>query len=153
MIATDRSEHPVCESLRAHDYESVREFVSSMFDLELSDDAAEMICALWGGRHCDWHVSAGPAIWIKNRLYNLGTFRTPGIQPDDEDHRFVANALHVFFLQLEETSEMIASLKVGETPSTSEIARSIVFDSKFYIKPIDSTAYKVWNNKVTKEKK
>jgi hypothetical protein len=121
-----------------------------MFDLELSDDAAEMICTLWGKRHCDWHVSAGPAIWIKNRLYNLGTFRNPGRQRPDDDERYAANALHVFFLQLEETAEMLASLRRNESPSAAEVSRSRVFDSKLFVTPIDRTAHKVWTNKVKK---
>ena len=138
------NDHPVCQALRSCEFGVIRSFVSEMFDYELSDHEALSLCVSWNGqkRFQSWKVSAGPAIWIKNRLIERGAFRTNHSPPFDFAEAATA-VLHVFFLALEETTEMLERLKNDDAQFASKVARSKLFSSPLVTSPIDSLTLKV----------
>jgi hypothetical protein len=88
-----------------------------------------------------WETAAGPVCWVKNRLLDAGYFK-PGGQCHDDS--FVTAILHVGFLSLPESPEMIARLKneLAEEPSParSRFANSV---QRYAVSPIDATAGRV----------
>jgi|688.fasta_scaffold107683_8 hypothetical protein len=88
-----------------------------------------------------WETAAGPVCWVKNRLLDEGYFK-PGGQCHDDS--FVTAILHVGFLSLPESPEMIARLKneLAEEPSParSRFANSV---QRYAVSPIDATAGRV----------
>lgn len=139
-------DHPVCQALRSANVSVVREFVRSMFDYELSDEDSKRLFVAWKGRKNGWTLSTGPAMWIKNRLLELGCFRTERNPPLGTDELATA-VLHVFFVSLEETAEMIAFLQNEQTEEQQKklasVARSKLFGTPRVVTPIDSTAAKI----------
>lgn len=140
-------DHPVCRALRESDFEAVREFTLAMFEYELSDHEVAAICKKWGDRKNGWTISAGPAMWIKNRLSELGAFRLSRSLPPDVEKPCVTAIMHCFFLSLEETAEMLAFLQNEETEAQkkriAKVAKSKLFGTPLVVQPIDSTAAKV----------
>lgn len=146
-VSRDReNDHPVCRALRSADFSVIRDFVLSMFDYEVSDVEAKHLCSKWNRRKNGWHLSTGPAMWIKNRLMECGCFKTERNPPTDFDDMATA-VLHCFFLSLEETAEMIEILKNENDQAQREklyaVARSKLFGTTRVVTPIDRTAAKI----------
>ena len=140
-------ENPACRALRNGDAAEIRRFVRAMFDCELTDHEVASLCKKWGGRESRWTVSAGPAMWIKNRLCELGLFRLSRNLPPDIEQPTVTAVMHIFFLSLEETAAMMEILKNENQPEQkkriAKVARSKLFGTPLVVTPVDSTAGKV----------
>lgn len=139
-------ENPVCQALSHGDVDTVRQFVRTMFDYELTDVEVALLCKKWGRRDSRWTVSAGPAMWIKNRLMELGCFRVRH-DPSTDFGDATTAVLHVFFMSLEETAEMILFLQnereAEHKKKLAKVARSKLFGTPLVVAPVDSTAGKV----------
>lgn len=152
----DWSIHPACKAMDAGDFAAVRTFCMEMFDHELSDHDAKVICTRWAGRtrkELHWDTACGPAIWIKNRLLELHALDAPHNPPTDFDDLATA-VLHTFFLSLEETAEMMAILHnedVMTADDRKKPARSKMFNTPLEVQPIDSTAATVTNSRPKKK--
>lgn len=137
-------------ALAERNTDAVRRFVLTMFDIDPGESAAESLCDAWQSekRSDRWDTSAGPAMWCKNRLQEWKLWPTAGHEGCG-DIRLEA-ILHVFFLFLEETQEMIALLPEG-SPTEAKLARSKVSKTNKVIQPIDKTAERVtnWKDKQT----
>lgn len=81
-------------------------------------------------------------IWFKNRLSEAGYLSS---RADDDALAFRATArLHVWFLYLRESVEMIAFLQAEGKPRESSVARSRLFASLLReLRPIDKTAWRM----------
>lgn len=133
----------IFQALSTSQLDRVQRFVRDTFDLEISASNAAEICARWRkfNPRMVWTTSAGPAIWIKSRLAEMAAFKdVPHSPPEDFD---VTAILHVFFLFLEETSDMIERLRNDRTPVESEVARSKVSTTTEKITPVDRVAGRV----------
>lgn len=80
----------------------------------------------------------GNLIYIKSRLAERGAFKPCGLHEDDAQ----TARLHVFFLTLDETPEMLSRLPEG-TPIASQVARSKISKTPLKISPIYLTAQTV----------
>ena len=123
------------------DVDAVRQFCRTMFDVDPGEDTATRLCVAWKKHHGGkWHTSAGPAMWVKNRLREWEEWPTAGHEGCG-DVRLEA-ILHVFFLFLKETQEMLANLPEG-AKATPKVARSKISKTQELIQPIDRVAHDV----------
>jgi hypothetical protein len=88
-----------------------------------------------------WETATGPVCWVKNRLLDAGYFK-PGRQCHDDS--VVTAILHVGFLSLPESPEMLERLKNeprdAPAPARSRFANCV---QKYAVAPIDATAGRV----------
>ena len=91
-----------------------------------------------------WNTSVGPFAWVKNRALEAGLIPF-GWAPLD-DSRVVTAVLHIGFLSLSETSEMMARLpEAAQFPSDSTARSRLVAEMAIRsVSPIDGTAAKVF---------
>lgn len=129
-------------ALNERNTEAVRRFCVTMFDIDPGEKIAESLCDAWQERNVrtHWDTSAGPAMWCKNRLYEWDQIPKAGKQGCG-DIRLEA-ILHVFFLFLDETQEMLSLLPEG-VKAVAKPARSKVSKTNELIHPIDKTAERV----------
>lgn len=119
----------------------VADLAAEWFDVFVSPTLSSRIAKLARQHTRRWDTAAGPVCWVKNRLLDAGYFK-PGRQCHDDS--FVTATLHVGFLSLPESPEMLARLK-NERPEASSPARSRFANSvqKYAVSPIDATAGRV----------
>lgn len=93
----------------------------------------------WAGKKLNG-TTAGLAIWLKSRLYEQGAFDVVHHPPDD---LHTACEMHVFFIHLEETKQMMARLKSDAEAKRDTIARSRMhkYMQANEVAPIDKTAF------------
>lgn len=88
-------------------------------------------------------VAAGPLIWLKTHLNDLGLLPVSGEPPPDDSAEAATATFHVGFIALAETEEMLLRLK-NEEPATetNRPARSKMFETaqKQDVAPIDALA-------------
>lgn len=119
------------------DPELLRRYVSERFDIEMSEQDAE-----WISHHKhrpSYHCDDCQIIWLNNRLRELQYIPTT-FSGTLFDERFEV-VMHVFFLSLEETPEMLARLpEVTATDKKLQTARSKISTTPLAIQPIDGLA-------------
>jgi hypothetical protein len=116
-------------------------FAREWFDVFVPESLARRIASQARSHKERWETAAGPVCWAKNRLLDAGYFR-PG--RNEFDDSMVTATLHVGFLSLGESPEMIARLK-NEQPGDPSPARSRFAElvKKYAVAPIDATACRV----------
>jgi hypothetical protein len=90
-----------------------------------------------------WETTAGPFAWVKNRILESGLLPFGGFDPSAEP--VVTAVLHVGFLSLPETREMLDRLMFDPERSKDSTARSR-FGKTVHVhavSPIDATASRV----------
>ena len=134
--------NPVCKAMFDGDALTVRAFCMTIFSLDIDDEVAETLCRKWQKWNptLPWHNSAGPAMWIKNRLGELGQIpRCDGNEVPTAETAI----LHCFFIHLQETQEMLARLRNDKSNIASAVARSKISSTQQHIEPIDAVASRV----------
>lgn len=110
------------------------------FDVDVSKDLAEKWSAKYNKTIARTYItSAGPLMWLKNRMMEQmlfvygGSQDFPGIDGCD---------LHVAFLFIEETEEMLCRLRTPERTTTPDesVARSKIGKTNTKIQPVDALA-------------
>lgn len=91
-----------------------------------------------------WDTAAGPFAWVKNRALEAGLI--PFGWAHFDDRRIVTAVLHIGFLSLPETSEMVARLpEAAQSPPDSTARSRLVSEMAIRsVSPIDGTAAKVF---------
>ena len=96
------------------------------------------------------------ACWVVNRVNSLEwpRWRDGRVEFDvepKEPEDFVTATMHVGFLSLEETPEMLARLHVPDMEFLYEIARSKISTTNEFIQPINATTHRVaqWPDRST----
>jgi hypothetical protein len=130
----------------------VQDVVREWWDVDISLECAAVIYTAYIKTHdkrvkaslkTDYLVTAaGPLVWLKSKLLDLALLPGPGGCEDDEQGTVTA-VLHIGFLCLEETEEMLANLR-NETPQedVNRPARSKMFTvaQRQTVAPIDALA-------------
>jgi hypothetical protein len=91
-------------------------------------------------------TAAGPLVWLKQRLNDAGLLPVSGNPPPDDKPTATTAVLHVGFLCVPETEEMMCRLRNEPLPTdTNNPARSKMFETaqKQIVTPIDALAGKV----------
>jgi hypothetical protein len=124
--------------------DGLRRFASEWLGVSVgSGDAAKWAAA--ARQHKErWDTATGPFVWVKNRVLEAGLIPF-GWEPFD-DRRIVTAVLHIGFLSLSETSEMVARLpEATQLPSDSTARSRLVGEMAIRsVSPIDGTAAKVF---------
>jgi hypothetical protein len=109
-------------------------------------DLAERWAKIFTNLESRYSTSAGPLIWLKNRILENGLLERAGGKQPDAVEFFTEH--HMFFIFIEETKEMLARLNKEKARSEAEAARSKVFREMpiHNVQPIDKTAWKVANS-------
>lgn len=139
--------HRIAIAYREHDLPAVQSFVTDECGVECDEATAAWLCRKfdeWEKKtgECRWKsTTTGYVMWTRNRLTERGAFhvRDGGTYHDDR----VCCDLHVFFLFIDETDEMIANLKNETAKALYQEARSRVFKTAQILTPIDKTAQRV----------
>jgi hypothetical protein len=127
--------------------EGLRSAALEWFDVAVDTDDA----ARWSAKYnktmpSRYDTSAGPLMWLKNRMLERQLFSWGGA-PDYLTLDGVD--LHIAFLFIEETEEMLCRLRKPERTTTPDesVARSKIGKTAEIIQPIDATAAAVtdWN--------
>ena len=121
--------------------EGVADLAAEWFDVFVPQSLSSRIAKQARQHTRRWETAAGPVCWVKNRLLDEGYFK-PGRQCHDDS--VVTAILHVGFLSLPESPEMLERLK-NETPTEPALARSRFANcvKKYAVAPIDATAGRV----------
>jgi len=131
--------------MTAHDQistpEGVETFAAEWFDVYVAPPLASSIANYAKSLRNRWETAAGPVCLVKNILLEAGYFKPSGLIFDDS---LVTAILHVGFIFIRESQEMVELLK-NEEPSESSPARSR-FANEVQVRavsPIDGTAGRV----------
>ena len=130
----------VTTAIQAKAWKRLAEIVSQRFGVQVSPKVvAKMFAARKrrGGTNwsdCSW------LCWIKNRLRENKTLVVPHAE---NTHDKLSVLLHVFFLCISETPEMLTRLRVDPTRPRSQVARSKVSTTQNIISPVNTTAERV----------
>jgi len=112
----------------------------------LDVDVPFNLASTWARRYkkcyAGWTVSAGPLVWLKNRIAESLVFPRSSSQLTVEAD---SCELHTFFIFITETDEMIATLRLNQTPSESRVSSSRIFREMpiHAIAPVDGVALRV----------
>lgn len=120
--------------------EGLRAAALEWFEVHVLQDDAEAWSAKYNKEIDRKHTtSAGPLIWLKNRMMERMLFSFGGSRGGLE---MPGCELHVAFLFLEETEEMLCRLRTKERTKTPDesVARSKIGKTNSKIQPIDATA-------------
>lgn len=131
----------------------VQEVAKEWWDCEVPPELAETLSAEYvkkrkKGMEQDFadgkaHSAIGQLIWLKSRLNDAELLPVSGKPPPDDKPTAVTAILHVGFVTLPETEEMLARLQ-NEEPreDTNKPARSKMFEiaQKQNVAPIDALA-------------
>ena len=91
-------------------------------------------------------TAAGPLVWLKTRLNDYGLLPVSKSKANDDAPSAVTAILHVGFLSVAETEEMLSLLRrEPKTDETNKPARSKMFATaqKQNVAPIDAVAERV----------
>jgi len=84
--------------------------------------------------------------WIRNRLYDANAFATGLARlPQDDSGPFLKVLLHIGFIGISETPEMILRLHNKKAAKTAayQVARSKLPKTLEIVRPVDRTAWQV----------
>lgn len=132
--------------LRGRDWEELSHECETQFGVEINSDELAKLLGPFFNEHPIPIDITDPRMWFKNRLISCGVLVAgcKGILPGQ-----IFVPLHIGFLHLNETPEMLARL--AEKPSLEEeskVARSKVFKTAQILRPIDRVALRVANPEV-----
>lgn len=134
----------------------VQALAKEWFDADVPDGLAAVISETYAkttrkrvkdDKAKGYHIcAAGPCVWLKSRLNCRGMLPVSGAPPNDDDPGPVSAVLHVGFVGIHESEEMLERLRsefVKRDPGAP--ARSKVFKqlARETIAPIDGTAARV----------
>lgn len=113
------------------------------FDVDVPPELADLWASKYKKTMGRWTVSAGPLMWLKNRIGESLSF--PCSCCCGLDAKFESCDLHTFFIFIEETEAMIELLRKNQTHSDSTVAQSRIFRELevHNITPIDTVADRV----------
>lgn len=116
-------------------------FASEWFDVFVPESLARRVASQARAHKERWETAAGPVCWAKNRLLDAGYFRPGRCEFNDSA---VTATLHIGFLSIKESPEMLERLKNERTeepsPARSKFASLV---KKYAVSPIDATASRV----------
>ena len=95
--------------------------------------------------HDTWEYSS-VMTWIRNRLYDANAFATGLARlPQDDSGPFLKVLLHIGFIGISETPEMILRLHNKKAAKTAayQVARSKLPKTLEIVRPVDRTAWQV----------
>lgn len=121
------------------DKEAMRDYCIDRFGIDIKPFRVSFV-GMKQGKSFPYDGDEPNAAWIKNRLAELECFPhgcdAGEINPPSMN-------MHVFFLCLEETDEMVSRLKNERIIANGTVARSKVGKTSRVIRPIDKTAQAV----------
>jgi hypothetical protein len=136
-----RSRLKLVDMLRNDRYDLLAARLESQFGVPVDQDKLSRACFMPSG-HFDGSWSEDSVMsWLKIRLLELGAFVAGKNYPAEVS---LLTTMHVFFIALEETEEMLANLRHELAEVKSSVARSKIFSTnKRVLEPIDRVAARV----------
>lgn len=142
-----------------HTGEGVQQLVKEWWDAELELQIASELSTWyidstdWRIKHDlaeGWHITATrPYVWLKMQLLEFNLLPNPGPPLEDDPPSVTSATLHVGFLTLTETEEMLLRLHFESLTDKIQPARSKMFATaeKQDVFPINAIAAKVASSK------
>lgn len=129
-------------ALMEGDLRFVAGYVSGRFGIEVSEEDAQRWHRLAVTQDlCPYWSDCSTLMWIKNRLSEMGRLTA---RHEDTPDATITCEMHVFFIGLEETPEMLIRLKGEKSVAVSQVARSKIANTLLAdIRPIDAVAASV----------
>lgn len=117
-------------------------FAAEWFGVSVPRQFASEMADVASRHKSRWETTAGPYCWVKNRL--LESSLMPRVVGCSIYREAVTAVLHVGFVFIEETDEMVSRLK-NEQAATGSPSRSAFFREarRASVSPIDGTAARV----------
>lgn len=117
-------------------------FAQEWFGVVVPQTFADRMSSAARGHENRWETTAGPYCWLKNRITEESLLPTPPCLPPSDGG--ATAVLHVGFIWIRETDEMISRLR-NEPTQPGSPARSRFFGeaSRSPVSPIDATAARV----------
>lgn len=124
------------DMLLGDDAEVMRQYCIYRFDVDIRDYKLKL-CSFKQTKGFPYNDDGCNIIAIKNIFSQLGVFKAGGHGCNDLQD---GTPLHVFFIHLEETDDMIERLKKDDHQFAAKVARSKLPTTLGVLRPIDRTA-------------
>lgn len=124
-------------------WEDLAQRLAARFEVPVDPEQLRRACARdFKPARLDKLVDDYFVVWLKNRLTEMGAFGTEEGRSGKDAGRLTV-PLHVFFLCLEETAEMLQRLARDDGEVAASAARSKVFTTPLVPRPVDQVAGRV----------